>query len=125
MRVRQGLAEGLRDAVVADRRPAHRLLAELATIDARLARRTGHGHIVLAHVCPPFEWCSRSWSSDAAFAASSPRNRPTSQPSDVVMGELSRSCSIMNAAISSMETNGRKVLGPGRMASSIRRSGLA
>src|SRR6266542_876429 len=125
MRVRHGLAEGFPQAVVADRHPAPGLLAELATLDARLARRTGHGYIVLGHVCPPLEWCSRSWSSNAAFAASCRCNKPTSRPSEVVMGELSRSCSIMNAAISSMETNGRKVLGPGRMASSIRRSGFA
>src|SRR5207247_9895550 len=124
MRVRHGLTEGLGQALVADRRPASELLAELATVDARFALRTGHGHLLLAHAFPPSEWCSRSWSSSAAFAASCRRNSPTSRPSDVVIGELSRSCSIMNAAISSMETNGRKVMEPGRMASSIRRCGF-
>jgi hypothetical protein len=68
---------------------------------------------------------SVSRSSLATLAASWRRSNPTSLPSDVVTGEFSRSCWTMNPAVSSTEANGRNVLGPGRMACSIRRSGSA
>jgi len=53
------------------------------------------------------------------------RTSPTSLPSEVVTGELSRLRSTIVRRISATLTNGRYVLGPGRMARSTGRSGSA
>src|SRR5919201_5619963 len=107
MRLRQRLAERGVEAVVADRRGAIGLLAALADFDrfpALLAadRRDGW----LAH--------------DAALrpTTSSCVSRPTRRPSEVVMGAETSRWSSMNSAISAAGTNGRNVLGAGRMACS-------
>src|SRR5205807_2297450 len=59
----------------------------------------------------------------AARSASSRKTSPTNLPSEVVMGALGSSCSDMTFASSVASTNGRNVLGPGRITSSIFLSG--
>jgi ABC-type multidrug transport system ATPase subunit len=66
-----------------------------------------------------------SRSSSATSVASWRRSSPTSRPSEVVISELSTSWSAMNFAISAIDTYGRNVLGPGRIACSMRRPGFA
>ena len=47
------------------------------------------------------------------------KRRPTSRPSDVVIAELSSLCSSRKPAISVIDANGRKVLGPGLITCSM------
>src|SRR5207244_6782652 len=111
-----GLAQRLVHALEAGRGLASGLVAELAALDACPAMGALRSRFLpLAHPAPA-SFCR---SSRAVRAASDRMSSPTSLPSDVVTGALSRSCSIMYSAISSTATNGRKVLGPGRIAASI------
>src|SRR6267143_5787583 len=114
VRLRERLLELAIHAVVADGGRATRLLAELADVDlsiAAFALFLGGGR--LAH----------DFFSIAAITSFC-KSRPNNLPSDVVIGEFSTLWSAMKCSISWADTNGRNVLGPGRIAFSMSSSGL-
>src|SRR6266540_7109167 len=104
----------------ADQRAAVGGVAELAAVDRPVAPRAAlGGQRPFSHHAPPSSALAPPVrSSSATLVASRRRSSPTSRPSEVVIGELSRSWSTINRAISTIDTYGRKVLGPGRMACS-------
>src|SRR5262249_59139754 len=103
------LTHGLVQAPVADRRTAVQLITAGAKLDRPVATRA-----LLQGAGRP----AHDTSADR-LTTSCCRSNPTRRPSEVVMGAFSSLCSTMNCAISWMETKGRNVLGPGRMACSM------
>src|SRR5215813_12066274 len=91
------LAEGHVDAVVARHRRAAQVLAELAALDLSATPPASRGCGLLGHATSPVSAPARSAGrvSPATRTASWRRSRPTSFPSEVVIGEVSRSCSTM------------------------------
>ena len=108
VRQRQRLAHGHLKASITGRGLAARLIAAHANVDASAARGASLGSgFDITHDDGP--WAMTSFC----------RRRPTSLPSDVVMGELSTLCSSKNRAISVIGANGRNVLGPGLITCSM------
>src|SRR5436309_5939713 len=109
MGLRHYLTERYPHALEADRVPTVQLVAERAAIGLAATSGTGRlGDILVVHASASsmaFAFLRRS---SATLAASSRLRSPTSRPSDVVIGERARTCSIMNLAISAMGTKGRK-----------------